>query len=120
MPLDKHDRAELEAHKSDVVADVKVITEAAKAHVERVIAPFQPLAQDVAQLKADTAKQTPIIEQLDKRSRRSMAEMKRRKILDAQKREDAAKWRKVFRRGVALLGVVVALAELYRAIKGGG
>ena len=118
MALGREDRAELEAHKSDVVAEVKDITNAAIAHVEKVVAPFQPLAQDVAQLKADTAQQTPIIERLDRRSKRADEERKRRAILDEQKRVDAAKWRKRWRAGVAVLGAIVALAELYRAIKG--
>ena len=118
MALGREDRAELEAHKSDVVAEVKDITNAAIAHVEKVVAPFQPLAQDVAQLKADTARQTPIIERLDRRSRRSMEEMRRRKAMDEQKRLDAVKWRKRWRAGAAVLGAIVALAELYRAIKG--
>ena len=117
-PLGRDERAELDAHKSSVVGEVKEITQAAIAHVERVVAPFQPLAQDVAQLKTDTAKQTPIIERLDKRSRRADAERKRRTILDEQKRHDAAKWRKRWRAGLAVLGALVAAAELYRAIKG--
>lgn len=119
MALGKDERVELDAFKSDVVGEVKEVTAAAIAHVERVIAPFAPLAQDVAQLKRDTAKQTPIIERLDKRSKRADAERKRRAILDEAKRHNDTVWRRRFRRGVAALGILVALAELYRAIKGG-
>jgi len=104
VPLDRHDRAELEAFKGDVVHEVNEIKKAAVADCEAVIAPFRPLAQDVASLKTETAKQTPIIEQLEKESRRAARERKKRTILDEQRARDAAKWRKRYRAGLAVLG----------------
>lgn len=120
MPLGRDERAELDAFKGDVVHEVKVTTDAAIAHVEKIVAPFAPLAQDVAQLKADTARQTPIIERIARELRRSAKERKKRSILDGQKHEDAAKWKRRYATGAGLLATIAALAEIYRALKGHG
>ncbi len=117
MPLGRDERAELDAFKGDVVHEVKVTNDATRVYVERLVAPLLPLAQDVNELKKDTAKQTPIIERLDKRSRRADAERKRRSIIDDEARKDALKWKKRWRSAVAILGVFVALAELYHALR---
>jgi hypothetical protein len=120
VPLDKHDRAELDAFKGDVVQEVREIKEAAVRDCEAVIAPFRPLAQDVAQLKTETAKQTPIIMKLEKESKRAAHERKKRAILDEERARDAAKWKKRYRAGLAVLGAIAAVAEIYRALKGHG
>ena len=117
-PLTKDDRTELEAFKSDVKDDVHEMNQAAIAHVERIVAPFAPLAQDVAQLKKDTATQTPIIERLDRRSRRADQERKRRSILDAQRRKEQATWKRRWRMLAFVLGLLAAAAELYRGLRG--
>ena len=120
MPLGRDERAELDAFKGDVVREVREIKDAAVRDCEAVIAPFRPLAADVAQLKADTAKQTPLIERIAKELKRSADERRRRHILDKQKSEDAARWVRRRRTALALLGAIAAVAEVYRAFAGHG
>lgn len=120
MALGRDERVELEAFKSDVTSEVKATTDAAIAHVEKIIAPFAPLAQDVQQLKLDTKEQTPIIKKLWRESRRAAKEREKRSTLDHQKQLDAAKWRKRYRTAAGALAFIAAAAEIYRAFKGHG
>lgn len=104
--------------KRDVTSEVRDMNEAAIAHVEKIVAPFAPLAQDVAQLKKDTERQTPIIERLDRRSKRADVERKKRSVLDGEKRRVEALWKKRWRAFGVVLGILAAIAEIYRGLRG--
>lgn len=118
------ERAQKEHHvehvreRGEIEAKVAEMNAAAIKHVEAIVAPFAPLALDVAQLKTDTAKQTPIIQRLDRRSRRSEVERKRRAILDEGARADKALWKKRWRSLGVALGILAALAEIYHGLHG--
>lgn len=132
MPLDKDERAELAAHKSNVVAEVKGITDAAIAHVEKVVAPFAPLAQkvDATAVKVDalekeTKDQTPILKDLATEAKRAKKariaarnERISRSALDKEKRERDAAWVKWRKRVAGAAAILVVLGEAYRLFFG--
>jgi len=142
MPLSREERAELEAFKSDVVAEVTSMTDGVKAHVEHVVAPFAPLAKKVEAIEAATQKQTPIIEKtasdvqemkgeraeikttlkklLDdaKRARASRKASRKERIkrsaLEDEKRKRDLETSKWIKRCVAIAAALVSLGEAYR------
>ncbi len=135
-PMSKDERDELDAFKSDTIKDVTDITEAAKRHVEKVVAPFAPLAQKVSKIEAETAAQTPILEDLKteaglakkariaarkERIKRRTLDADRRKREEAEAKEKKAKdaaWYKWRKRVAGIVATFVALAELYNLLRG--
>lgn len=143
-PISREERIELDAFRSDVKKEVDDMNKAAIAHVEKIVAPFTPLAQKVETtaakvdaLEAETAKQTPILKDLAgeaKKAKRARIEARRERIrrsaldkdkaereqtaLEEKKKRDASwdKWRK---RVAGIVATIVALGEAYRLFFGG-
>jgi hypothetical protein len=109
-------RSEFDRLRSEIITEVHSMNDAAKVHVDGVV---KALTQDIDLLKKETAAQTPILKKLSKRSRNAEIERVKRSGADALDRKNRLeadqKWRKWRTRILAILSMLVALGEAYRA-----
>jgi hypothetical protein len=115
VALGKEERAELDAHKSDVIHEVDKITTATIRHVEKVIAPFGPLPAKVEEIEKHTVAQTPMLQELKEeaaRAKKARIDAKRERIKRSALDENWRKWRK---RLAYALATLVSAGEIYHA-----
>lgn len=115
MVLGKEERAELEAHKSDVIHEVEKMNTATIRHVENVIAPFGPLPAKVEAIEKHTVAQTPMLEELKAEAilaKKARMAAKKERIKRVALDENWRKWRKRFAWALATL---VTIGEIWHA-----
>ena len=113
MPVEKSD---LEAFRSDVKHEVKEMTDAAIRHVEKIVAPFGPLAVKVDEIEKHTLAQTPMLVELKNEAalaKKARGAAKKERIKRVALDENWRKWRK---RIAWALATLVAAGEAYHAL----